>query len=78
MNTLPQNLDPSIIPLDNGRNLIDQTISDQEAQFKAGQQSIVIDQINTDHRYDNVIPEEDENLHGESAFENVITQENIK
>jgi hypothetical protein len=31
MNTLPQNLDPSIIPLDNGRNLIDQTISDQEA-----------------------------------------------
>lgn len=74
MNTLPQNLDPSIIPLDTGRNLIDQTISDQEAQFKAGQQSIVVDHINADNRYDDVIPEEDENLHGESAFENAFTQ----
>jgi hypothetical protein len=26
--------------------------------------------LNAENRYDDVIPEEDENLHGESAFEN--------
>ena len=32
-----------------------------------------MDQLNIEHRYDDdVIPEEDENLHGESAFENAF------
>jgi hypothetical protein len=30
--------------------------------------------MNVENRYDDVIPEEDENLHGESAFENGLNQ----